>query len=776
MSVTGAGGLSLTPTANYVNNINAGTATANYSYAGDANYFASSDSEDFTIGKAPTLTTITIVGAPFTYTGSARTPATVSVTGAGGLSLTPSASYVNNINAGTTTASYSFAGNVNYFASSDSEDFTIGKAAVTITANNKSKTYGAVNPTLDAAITGTVNGDVLAYSLSTLATQFSNVASYGIVVTLGTNSNYSVTSTDGTLSIGQKAATVSANNKSKTYGAMNPTLAAAITGTVNGDVLAYSLSTPATQFSNVASYGITVTLGTNPNYSVTSTDGTLTIGKKSAIVSANNKSKTYGAVNPALDAAITGTVNGDVLAYSLSTPATQFSNVASYGIVVTLGMNPNYSVTSTNGTLTIGQKSATVSANNKSKTYGAVNPTLDAAITGTVNGDVLAYSLSTPATQFSNVGNYPISVSLGTNINYSISFTNSTLQISTAGTNTSLSSSAPVAVPGLAVTFTATVTSATIGTLPTGTVVFRDGTTVLASVSLVSGVARFTTDALSLGNHAISVTYSGDSHFAAPATVSILQQVKQAALVSDPLNPGQLVLYVGGTAFDDEIEIKRQGTNLYEVEIETEGPGNSESKWDATFNGPISRIVVFGLAGDDEVEIEDSVLVPALIDGGAGNDEIKAGGGNSVLLGGSGNDELKGGKGRDMLIGGIGEDELQGKDGDDILIGGVTNFDVNEAALVAVLKEWSRTDASYQQRVANLSNASAGGVNPNGSYAAGYFLTASTVKSDGSENKLKGGSGMDWYFANLDGVGNNGRKDKITGKSSNEIVTNVRLL
>jgi len=67
-------------------------------------------------------------------------------------------------------------------------------------------------------------------------------------------------------------------------------------------------------------------------------------------------------------------------------------------------------------------------------------------------------------------------------------------------------------------------------------------------------------------------------------------------------------------------------------------------------------------------------------------------------------------------------------------------------------------------------------VNPNGSLAAGYFLTASTVKSDGSENELKGGSGTDWYFANLDGVGNNSRKDKISGKSNNEIVTNVRLL
>ncbi|WP_211315916.1 hypothetical protein, partial [Algoriphagus ratkowskyi] len=83
------------------------------------------------------VTTVTITGAPFTYTGSAITPATVSVTGAGGLSLTPAPVYVNNTNAGTATASYIYAESANHFASSDSEDFTIGKAAsvttVTIT-------------------------------------------------------------------------------------------------------------------------------------------------------------------------------------------------------------------------------------------------------------------------------------------------------------------------------------------------------------------------------------------------------------------------------------------------------------------------------------------------------------------------------------------------------------------------------------------------------------------------------------------------------------------
>jgi hypothetical protein len=81
--------------------INAGTATYTL---GDDNHTGSNDSQDFSIGKASS-TTVVITGAPFTYTGSAQTPATVSVTGAGGLNP-PTADYANNINAGTATATF----------------------------------------------------------------------------------------------------------------------------------------------------------------------------------------------------------------------------------------------------------------------------------------------------------------------------------------------------------------------------------------------------------------------------------------------------------------------------------------------------------------------------------------------------------------------------------------------------------------------------------------------------------------------------------------------
>ena len=112
-------------------------------------------------------------------------------------------------------------------------------------------------------------------------------------------------------------------------------------------------------------------------------------------MTANAKSKTYGAANPTLDAVVSGTVGSDTLTYSLATTANANSSVGSYPIAVTLGANPNYAVTTTDATLTVTAKTASVTANAKSKTYGDANPTLDAVVSGTVGSDTLNYSLAT---------------------------------------------------------------------------------------------------------------------------------------------------------------------------------------------------------------------------------------------------------------------------------------------------------------------------------------------------------------------------------------------
>jgi len=60
----------------------------------------------------------------------------------------------------------------------------------------------------------------------------------------------------------------------------------------------------------------------------------------------------------------------------------------------------------------INPRPATVAADAKTKTYGDPNPALTATVPGTVNGDALDYTLATTALQFSNVGDYAITVTI----------------------------------------------------------------------------------------------------------------------------------------------------------------------------------------------------------------------------------------------------------------------------------------------------------------------------------------------------------------------------
>ncbi|MBN2634983.1 MAG: hypothetical protein JXR61_01850, partial [Prolixibacteraceae bacterium] len=130
-------------TLNVSNSMNAGSYdfTVTASITQGNNTTSVSGTGNLVIDKALTTTVVTINGGPFTYTGSAITPATVSVTGAGGLNETPAANYADNVNAGTATASYSYAGDDNYLPSSDSKTFTISKADAVISVTPYNVTY-----------------------------------------------------------------------------------------------------------------------------------------------------------------------------------------------------------------------------------------------------------------------------------------------------------------------------------------------------------------------------------------------------------------------------------------------------------------------------------------------------------------------------------------------------------------------------------------------------------------------------------------------------------
>ena len=93
-------------------------------------------------------------------------------------------------------------------------------------------------------------------------------------------------------------------------------------------------------------------------------------------------------------------------------------------------------------------------------------------------------------------------------------------------TKTTITSSAPTITSGQSVTFTATVA----GTSPTGTVTFKDGSTMLGNpVNLNSGNASYSTAALAVGSHHLTANYSGDSNNASSASTAVTETVNPVA-------------------------------------------------------------------------------------------------------------------------------------------------------------------------------------------------------------------------------------------------------
>jgi hypothetical protein len=96
-----------------------------------------------------------------------------------------------------------------------------------------------------------------------------------------------------------------------------------------------------------------------------------------------------------------------------------------------------------------------------------------------------------------------------------------------AGTFIQLTSSPDPSTVGQAVTFTATVHGSSVTLpLPSGTVTFKDGTTILGSAFLNNGTAAFSTSALAKGTHNIVARYSGDFYFNPNQSKARVQKVQ----------------------------------------------------------------------------------------------------------------------------------------------------------------------------------------------------------------------------------------------------------
>jgi len=167
----------------------------------------------------------------------------------------------------------------------------------------------------------------------------------------------------------------------------------------------------------------------------------------------------------------------------------------------------------------------------------------------------------------------------------------------------------------------------------------------------------------------------------------------------------------------------------------------------------IKRIEVRGFEGDDKISVTGALGVPALLDGGGGNDAIAAGDTGAIILGRGGDDLLFGGAGRDLLIGGKGADSVSGNGGEDIVIGDSTQADDNTAALFNIFETWN-SNLGYEERVKRL--------RPNPEIMRPNRVPDLTLIDDGATDVLAGGAGRDWFLT----LGS----DKVTDIDKTEVV------
>ena len=518
--------------------VGAGTATITASQAGDNNFNAAAPVEQtLTVGKA-TLS-VTADDKSKTY-GEANPTLTVSYSGFVGsdgesdLTTAPTATTTATTTSGAGTYAITGSGGSddNYTFSYTDGTLTVGKAALSVTADDQSKTYGEANPTLTVSYSGFVGSDgesdlTTAPTATTTATTTSGAGTYAITVSAGVSDNYTFSYTNGTLTVGKAALSVTADDQSKTYGEANPALTVSYSGFVGNDSesdldTAPVATTTATISSINGDYPITVSGGADNNYTFSYTDGTLTVGKSTQTitfdalsdkaygdapfdltarassdltvtysssdesvvtisgstvtivgagtatitasqagdnnfnaaapveqtltvgkatlrVTANNQSKTYGEANPALILMYSGFVGNDSesdldIMPVASTTATISSGVGTCPITVTGGIDNNYTFSYTDGMLTIGKATLSVTADDQSRGYGEANPVLTLSYNGFVGSDSesdldTAPVATTTATISSENGDYPISVSGGADNNYTFRYVDGTLTV-----------------------------------------------------------------------------------------------------------------------------------------------------------------------------------------------------------------------------------------------------------------------------------------------------------------------------------------------------------
>jgi hypothetical protein len=365
----------------------------------------------------------------------------------------------------------------NYLITRDEGDLTINKREVTLSVTKSYDGTDIVEPS-ELTIGNRANGETLS-TTGVLNANSKNVDGTNFLITTtnfladgtGLASNYQLPSSSyvsgvNSVTTAPVALTITADNKTKTYGDADPSLSVVYTGFVGNDALSptseisgLSVSAPTGASADYGTHVITVSgaASTYGNYNITQNNGTLTVNQRPITLTATDQSKTYGDVDSLGTTAFSltsGTYapSEEATDVVLTTGASAYestatANAGTYSGAIDISgatgtggfLESNYNIDYRDGDYTVQKAALTIAADNKSKTYGATEPVLTATYTGFKNDEnpsVLAdLVFSAPTGSSADVGSHAISPSGATAANYDISFTDGVLTVNKATLN-----------------------------------------------------------------------------------------------------------------------------------------------------------------------------------------------------------------------------------------------------------------------------------------------------------------------------------------------------
>lgn len=508
---------------------------------------------------------------------------------------------------------------------------TITPAPLTITADDLTKVYGDANPVATATYTGFVVGEDETdldtdVTLVIVANSQTDVNDHTITAFGAADSNYSITHENGNISITKRPITVTVTAASKVYDNTTATTATlAPVGVLFADTVTASHAgatfdtvTVGTG-KTVTTAGVTLGGADAGNYSVATTaTGTAAVTARPLSVSAVAGTKVYGGTDPTFGYT-SNIVSGDSFSGVLA--RTSGEDVGTYAMNIgTLSAGSNYdTIVFTPANLSITQATLTVTADDNSKTYGAVNPALTVSYGAFQSGDDAsdldtAPTATTLAVTASGAGTWAITPAGGVDTNYAFSYVNGTLTINKADqtiTFAALSNKnfgdADFAVSAssdslLTVTYTATgactVTSGSVHLTTKGLCTItaeQSGDTnwnAATSVSQGFTVVDNTIPVISLIGNATEPVVAGNGYTdaGASATDDVDGVITGSIVTVNPVDANTPATYtITYNVVDSSGNVAAQVTRTVVVEVRKSSGGSSSSK--AFAPAPVGRVL-----------------------------------------------------------------------------------------------------------------------------------------------------------------------------------------